>query len=176
MREWIETDRDLEAVQVPYGNPLRLPAGSRVRVTQELGTSVTVETDTGYLLRLSADDRPAIGLPLASGGPPPGGPITREQVWQLLREVYDPEIPINIVDLGLIYDVALQPDGEGVRVTVTMTVTAPGCGMGDVLKQEIEALLSALPGCRGALVEVVLDPPWDPSRMSEAARLEAGLL
>jgi probable FeS assembly SUF system protein SufT len=97
-----------------------------------------------------------------------------EQVWEQLRMVYDPEIPINIVDLGLIYECNLVPEEKGVRVEIKMTMTAPGCGMGDVLKVEAEDRVKSVPGVSNAHAEIVWDPPWDQSRMSDAARLELG--
>jgi probable FeS assembly SUF system protein SufT len=177
--EPITLTRDCQAVQIPYGTPITLPAGSRVIVTQALGGSFTVTTDQGYLARIAGVDADAIGEE----------PITEEtatvtsegadlvkQVWDQLRTLYDPEIPVNVVDLGLIYDCAISPlpDG-GHRVEVKMTLTAPGCGMGDFLRQDAQDKLLRLPGVKEAQVQVVFDPPWDRRRMTEAAKLQLGM-
>jgi probable FeS assembly SUF system protein SufT len=173
---WIVTTRGVPAVQVPHGTGVTLPKGSRVFVTQRLGSSITVESDNGWLLRLDAADADALGLEREIADETHTGAFDEGSVWKVLRGCYDPEIPIDIVELGLIYGCDIQELTPGKRrVLVRMTLTAPGCGMGDILKDEIEKKLAALPSVVEATVEVVLDPPWEPSRMSEAARLAVGL-
>jgi len=182
----IQLERDCAAVAIPHGYSVVLRAGARVTVVQALGASFTVRARGGQLVRIDGKDADALGeiAPLhhadESTFPPPastGEPEELERrVWDELRTCFDPEIPVNIVELGLIYrcDVSPLPDG-GQQVAVTMSLTAPGCGMGAVLKRDIERKLRAVPGVRRASVDVVVDPPWDPSRMSEAARLQTGL-
>jgi probable FeS assembly SUF system protein SufT len=174
--DWITTTREASAVQVPYGTRVTLRAGTRVRVTQRLGSSITVESESGFLLRLDAGAADALGLPAATAGDATGTDFSEARVWEVLRSCYDPEIPVDIVELGLVYGCAVTEVAPGKRrVRVTMTLTAPGCGMGDILKQEIEERVGALPTVVEVEVELVLDPPWDPGRMSEAARLSLGL-
>ena len=182
--EEVVVRRDVEAVVVPAGHTTLIPEGATVTITQALGGSFTVITPEGYMARVQGSDADALGkepLPaaptptVAAGGGPGGDASQLEQaVWEQLRTVYDPEIPVNIVDLGLIYRCDLTPAGDGHKVEVDMTMTAPGCGMGDVLKADAETKLAALAGISEARVEIVWDPPWDQSRMSEAARLELG--
>ncbi|HEX4964927.1 MAG TPA: putative Fe-S cluster assembly protein SufT [Thermoanaerobaculia bacterium] len=168
--------RECRAVQIPEGTPALLSPGTRVRITQSLGGTYTVATDRGYLLRIDSRDADAIGKsPHDLLGEVAGSPLD-EQVWALLKTCYDPEIPINIVDLGLVYncEVLERPEG-GRRVDVKMTLTAPGCGMGPVLAQDVKDKLERLPGIDAADVEIVFDPQWNQNMMSEAARLELGL-
>ncbi len=179
--------RDVAAREIPSGQPLILKAGVRVVVTQSYGSSYTVMTERGALLRIEGRDADALGLEVeaapnsASPRPQGEGAVPRSRVevedavWDLLRTVYDPELPVSVVELGLIYgcEVEVLPSGA-MRVSVTMTMTAPGCGMGDVMRDEIEEKLSAIPEVESAHVELVLEPPWDPSMMTEAARLETG--
>jgi probable FeS assembly SUF system protein SufT len=136
-------------------------------------------TDHGYLVRIEGKDADAIGetpvLPMTAEDV--AGRSTQELAWDQLKTCFDPEIPVNIVDLGLVYKVEAQPlDGGGERVHVEFTLTAPGCGMGDFLRQDVEQKLLAIPGVKGADVQVVLDPPWDQSMMSDVARLQLGLM
>ncbi len=168
---------EVEAVQIPYGNTLKLPAGIRVSIMQQLGDTFTVITESGYLVRIDGKDAGALGQSAPASAQPQNGELSEARVWDVLKSCYDPEIPVNIVDLGLIYKCETLPLTDGGHVIkVAMTLTAPGCGMGQVLKDDIERKLLALPGVREAQVEVVFEPPWDPSRMSEAARLQAGLM
>jgi probable FeS assembly SUF system protein SufT len=181
MMEEVTTTREVEAVVIPAGNRVLIPEGVPVTITQSLGGSYTVVTPQGYMARISATDADALGKkPVAPAGEPKpdqapadGGELEK-QVWDQLRSIFDPEIPINIVDLGLIYKCELTAENGTYRVQVDMTMTAPGCGMGDVLKLEAEEKICALAGIAGCQVEIVWDPPWDQSRMSEAARLELG--
>lgn len=169
-----------DATRIPSGIPITLPEGARVRITQALGGRYTLLTEDGELVRLAAGDRDALGEEaVAPEAEEPGreGRFVLSEVWDALRTIYDPEIPVNIVDLGLVYRCEARelPDG-GHRVEVDMTMTAPGCGMGDILKEEARQKLLALPGVSEAQVELVFSPPWDQSRMSETALLQLGWL
>jgi len=184
--EMVTTTRTVEAVEIPYGTKVMLPQGTEVRITQSLGGTYTVMTEDGYMVRVADKDADALGkTPGAQTAPVPAaessGPITREdlekRVWGELETVFDPEIPVNVVELGLVYECAVTPLGENsYKVDVKMTLTAPGCGMGDVLKEEAEQKIAALPCVKEVWVEMVVDPPWDPSRMSDAARLQLNML
>ena len=173
--------RDCPAVQIPAGNTIILHAGDTVFITQSLGGSYTVATEMG-LARVSAQNADALGLevPSAPESPAPahtGAPIDEKRVWDQLKTCYDPEIPVNIVDLGLIYDCQITPrNGDGALVTVKMTLTAPGCGMGPVLAQEAKAKIEALPGVDEAEVELVWDPPWNQAMISEVGKMQLGIL
>jgi probable FeS assembly SUF system protein SufT len=171
--------RDCEAVLIPVGEQVTLPEGTGGFVTQSLGGSFTVYIE-GNLFRIAGVDGDAIGKEPMT---PPEVPddATDEEfesvLWAQMRTCYDPEIPINIVDLGLIYECDIQRNKEnGQRfVSVKMTLTAPGCGMGDILTQDVREKLEIVPTVERADVELVFDPPWSQSMMSEEARLEAGL-
>jgi probable FeS assembly SUF system protein SufT len=173
--EWVILERDCAAVAIPGGYPLALNKGSRVRVRQALGGRVVVATSLGMLARIDGSDADALGLELEPAPSAPTDPL-EERVWNELRTCFDPEIPVNIVELGLIYGVQVVPlEGGACDLAIDLTLTAPGCGMGETLKQEIEGKLGRLPGVHAATVRLVFDPPWDRSRMSEAARLQLGL-
>jgi probable FeS assembly SUF system protein SufT len=180
--EEITVVRDVEATLIPAGNKVMIPEGVSVTLTQALGGSYTVVTPHGFLARIEGKDADALGKTAppategepASSGAAPGSSGIEAAVWEQLRLIYDPEIPINIVDLGLIYACRIHPEGDGARVEIEMTMTAPGCGMGDVLRAEAEDRIGRIPGVSGTRVDIVWDPPWDQSRMSEAARLELG--
>lgn len=170
------TTRDILATQIPSGIPHPVPAGTRVRLTQALGGSYTVMTDHGYMLRFDAKDADALGISAAEAAETAPSEFSEKLVWDRLRTVYDPEIPVNVVDLGLIYDCQVNATGDqGHVIEIKMTMTAPGCGMADVLKADIQRQLAALPTVKNVNVEVVFDPPWHPGRMSEGARLQLGL-
>jgi len=168
--------RDCEATRIPSGSSVVLPAGTRVTITQTLGGHFTVTTDDGALLRIADKDADALGERAPAVQTPVNeGPFEEERVWEQLRTVFDPEIPVNLVDLGLIYRCQAVPLPEGGhRVEIAMSMTAPGCGMGDVLKEDVRRKVQGVPGVREVQVEVVWDPPWDASRMSDAARLQLG--
>lgn len=174
--------RDCEAVQIPSGNLLKLAAGTRVRITQSLGGTYTVITEEGAMVRIAGKDADALGkkVEAAASSAPPEGWNTEEiekRVWAQLRTVFDPEIPVNVVDLGLVYVCKVTPSPEGGhQVEVQMTLTAPGCGMGSVLKGDAENKIRGIPGVKSVTVTMVIDPPWNPSRMSEAAKLQLGML
>lgn len=184
-REEVTVTRDVEAVVIPAGNVIMIPEGATVQITQSLGGSYTVITPHGLMARVSSQDADALGKePVADTKPPAGAAspgatpsdpkVVEENVWNELRQVFDPEIPINIVDLGLVYACRVEQDPSGYRVEIEMTMTAPGCGMGDVLKADAEDRIRGVAGVSNIQVEIVWDPPWDQSRMSEAARLELG--
>jgi probable FeS assembly SUF system protein SufT len=174
----IALSRDCEAIVIPHGYRTSLPKESKVRVLQRLGGSVTVTAEFGGLFRVDPENLDALGLEPTSAESAPQ-PIDRpleDRVWEVLRTCYDPDIPVDIVELGLVYDCVLGesgPDGKR-EVTIKMTLTAPGCGMGDVLAKDVETKLSRLADVSKASVEVVFDPPWNQSMMSEAARLQLG--
>jgi probable FeS assembly SUF system protein SufT len=176
--------RDCEAIAIPYGTVTLLPKGTQVRVLQKLGGSLTVSADFGGLYRIDPESFDALGLeapPRETAEDAARRPL-EERVWAELRTCYDPEIPIDIVELGLVYDVAIDPPPRTPpdpaarhEVAVKMTLTAPGCGMGDVLAQDVQRKLERLPEIARAQVEIVFDPPWNQAMMSEAARLQLGM-
>jgi probable FeS assembly SUF system protein SufT len=175
--EPITLSRNCEVIQIPSGTRAILPTGTKVRVMQSLGGSYTIATGAGAMYRMDAQDRDLLGL--CSGVTET---VTHEEVfepemiWKQLRTVYDPEIPVNIVDLGLVYSVEVTALEDGKRdIEVRMSMTAPGCGMGNVLKADVEGKLSRLPGVNKVRVNIVFDPAWNPGRMSEAARLQLGI-
>jgi probable FeS assembly SUF system protein SufT len=175
--------RECEAIQIPNGTVVTLAVGTEVRIMQSLGGTYTVMTSNGSLVRIAGADADALGKDtalesLTGASTTPGGPADVEQlVWDQLRTCFDPEIPVNIVDLGLVYHCQATPLPEGgTRVDVRFTLTAPGCGMGGVLKADMERKLRQLSGVTDLDVEVVFEPPWNQDMMSEAAKLELGLL
>ena len=175
----IELTRDCEASIIPGGQEVTLAQGDCVMLTQALGGSFTVRTERGYLVRIAAQDADALGLEgeEANAEPVATGPFELQQVIATLKTVFDPEIPVNVVDLGLIYVCEAYPLATGGhRVEIKMSMTAPGCGMGDVLKRDASTKVQALAGVTEVDVEIVWDPPWDASRMSEAAQLQLGML
>lgn len=181
-RKGIDLPDDCVATLIPSGETIVLRKGEHVLVTQALGGSVTVHTDRGQLARISGADAVVLGLGdlIANADAPAVGddePFDLDHVMAQLRTVFDPEIPVNIVDLGLIYgcDAEELEDGS-YRVEIKMSMTAPGCGMGDVLKDDARQRVAALPGVSDVEVELVWDPPWGMDRMSDAARLQLGML
>lgn len=178
LMEPVTFERDTEVVLIPDGYTITALNGTRGHITQVLGRHYTVQLDTGRLVRVSADDADAIGKHVASGLPEPDEDveIDEEYIWDRLRECYDPEIPVNIVDLGLIYRLNIEElEAGGKWVQVEMTLTAPGCGMGQVLTDDVDATIRRLPGVEKVEVDLVFDPPWSPDVMSEEARLELGM-
>ena len=164
---------------IPAGTPIAIPAGTEVTITQALGGTYTV-MGPGIMARIEGRNADAIGLAPTAEKPKTeaSGPVNVDAIWEQLKTCYDPEIPVNIVDLGLVYDVQVLPedDGSGNRVEVKMTLTAPGCGMGGVIAGDAESKIRELPGVTDARVEVVWDPIWNQSMMSDAARLQLGLM
>lgn len=178
-RETVALVRDVIGVLIPAGTRVELPKGASAQITQALGGSYTIQVE-GHLFRIDGQDADAIGkVP----DPPPDIPddadddAVEEAVWKQMATCYDPEIPVNIVDLGLVYDCWLEPIHEGtLRVCVKMTLTAPGCGMGDFLVQDVSAKVKQIPRVVEAQVELVFDPPWTRDMMSESAQLQLGMM
>jgi probable FeS assembly SUF system protein SufT len=177
--EPVRFERDCDVVLVPQGEQVTLPAGSIGYVTQALGGSWTVFVE-GNLFRVAGKDADAIGkappapLELAAGA---SDEDVEQLVWKQLRTCFDPEIPINVVDLGLVYEAIVRTREDGQReVDIRMTLTAPACGMGDILVDDVRSKLELIPTVAEADVELVFDPPWNRTMMSEAARLETGML
>ncbi len=184
MYDEVTIERDVGAIQIPDGQRTVLGKGTKVLITQQLGNSFTVMTDRGAMYRIDDRNADALGKEAAvreeetaEGAEVPDKAGLEERIWSSMRQCFDPEIPVNIVDLGLIYDCRIEdlPDG-GYRVEIKMTLTAPGCGMGPVLAEDVRARIDALPGVRETHVEVVFDPPWNPNMMTEAARLQLGFM
>jgi probable FeS assembly SUF system protein SufT len=173
-RRVVVTRRDCPARLVPVGTAITIPKDSFITVTQALGGSYTVVVN-GNMARIDGTDADALGFePLELRFDPPGDArISREQVDQALRTIYDPEIPVDIVALGLIYDVAIDQDAG--TVSIRMTLTAPGCGMGPVLVGDVKYRVGKVPNVKQVEVELVFDPPWSREMMSDEARLETGL-
>jgi probable FeS assembly SUF system protein SufT len=177
MNEQVVIKRDCPAVLIPAGTPITLQAGVPVVITQALGGSFTVIVHDN-MARIAGADADALGKepPVATAAVEPGK-LTEEQVYEVLRSCYDPEIPVNIVELGLVYDLQILPLPQGGhRVEIKMTLTAPGCGMGPVLQQDVESRLLSLPGVKEAAVFLVWDPPWNREMLSEAAKLQLGMM
>jgi len=174
-RESSELKRDCVAIEIPSGRPRPLSSGTRVKVMQNLGDSYTLMTDLGQMLRIDATDADALGVTSSQPAEPPVSEFSENLVWDQLKTIYDPEIPVNVVDLGLVYSCDVTRVEDRYRIGVKMTLTAPGCGMADVLRADVEGKLAKLPQVKEVFVEVVFDPPWQPSRMSEAAKLQLGL-
>jgi probable FeS assembly SUF system protein SufT len=175
--------RDVTATLVPAGDAVNLPAGTRVTITHRLGGNFTVVCDYG-MFRIVGADADALGeqsaaAPVAETAPgsASAGPPAEPQLWDALRTVFDPEIPVNIVDLGLIYTLETKDLGAGRHgVEVKMTLTAPGCGMGPAIAEDARARLAAVPGVNEAKVEIVWDPPWNQERISEEGKMQLGLI
>lgn len=177
--------RDCDAIQIPSGNPVVLPKGMNVIITQSLGGTYTVATPAG-LARIAEADVDALGIdPKAaaaeaksaaattSGTP---GEVSEEQVWGQLKTVFDPEIPVNIVDLGLVYDCKLEKKDGGTTVTVQMTLTAPGCGMGPTIAADARSKILTLDGVTEATVDLVWDPAWNQGMITEAGKMKLGMI
>ncbi len=173
----ITLSQDCHATAIPAGHGTTLPKGTSVTITQTLGGSFTVATPAG-LFRIDGRHASALGMPMPeeTAAPPPSGPLTEAVIWDTLKTCFDPEIPVNIVDLGLIYDMRLceGPRG-GKRVDVKMTLTAPGCGMGPSIAADAQRKLVALRGVEEANVEIVWEPRWNPSMISPDGRKRLGI-
>ena len=176
------TTRDVQAIQIPSGTKTTIPTGTPGVITQALGGSYTIATYQG-LARIAEKDLDALGLekPQSTNGEQPaecsGGPVDEKAVWDQLRQCYDPEIPVNIVDLGLVYDCKLiQNAGGGAKVEVKMTLTAPGCGMGPAIAHDAQSKILSIDGVDEADVQLVWDPPWNQNMISEAGRMKLGMI
>lgn len=173
-RRVVVTQRDCPARLVPVGTPITIPRDTFVTITQSLGGNYTV-TINGNMARVDGTDASALGLPEQelSFPEPVDGRIDESQLWSALETIYDPEIPVNLVDLGLIYAVTIDQASKSVHIT--MTLTAPGCGMGPVLVSDVKYRCAKVPLVRSVEVELVFDPPWSRERMSEEAQLATGM-
>ena len=177
--------RDVEAIQIPHGTKTTIPKGTPGVITQTLGGNYTIATYQG-LARVAEKDLDALGLekPAATNGaakvksaPSESGEVEEKAVWDQLRQCFDPEIPVNIVDLGLVYDCQLTKGPEGgVKVDVKMTLTAPGCGMGPAIAHDAQSKILTIDGVDEAEVQLVWDPPWNQSMISEAGRMKLGMV
>ena len=179
--EEIALTREVEAIQIPSGNLISLPAGTRVMITQALGGTYTVATQAG-LARISKDNSDALGIDLNAEKEKKSAALQalesgdlEKAVWEQLKMVYDPEIPVNIVDLGLVYDCSVREEDGEKLVNVKMTLTAPGCGMGPAIAGDAQVKLLNLEGVEDATVEVVWDPPWHHSMITPAGKKILGL-
>ena len=176
--EPVTLTRDVEAIMVPAGIPVTLREGKTGFITQALGGSFTVYLD-GNLFRIAGEDADAIGQEAVKPPqlpPNAGEEDVRQLAWEQMRTCYDPEIPINIVDLGLVYECEVKANEDGTRtVEVKITLTAPGCGMGDILVDDVRDKIQHIPTVRDVKVELTFDPPWNQSMMTEAARLQTGM-
>lgn len=178
-RESFVLTRDVNIVTIPDGTPDTLKKGETVTLHQSLGNNYTVVTEYGHMVRIDGADADALGKEqhqlhtLVSETSPEA---VEKNCWEVMKTVYDPEIPVNIVDLGLVYGCQVSAVGEGQNeVQIQMTLTAPGCGMGPVIQGDVEKCVRALPGVASVNVEVVLDPPWGREMMSEVAQVQLGL-
>ncbi len=177
-REVVILSRDVNIVMIPDGNHGTLSKGKEVTIHQSLGDNYTVITEHGHMVRIAGTDADALGKEahtlhtLVSETDARG---VEKNCWEVMKTVYDPEIPVNIVDLGLVYACDVEPLDEGNNVHIKMTLTAPGCGMGPVIQGDVEKSIRALPGVNSVNVEVVLDPPWGREMMSEVAQVQLGL-
>jgi len=178
--ESVTLTRDVEAAVIPVGSKVTLQKGEQAFITQSLGGSFTVVVN-GNMFRIEGKDSDALGIQRETKPASNGAPVTQEnlekEIWNQLRSCYDPEIPVNVVDLGLIYDCHLTSLNAGsFRADVKMTLTAPGCGMGPMLAQDVQNKLLSLEGVDDVAVELVWDPPWNQSMISEAGKLQLGLM
>jgi probable FeS assembly SUF system protein SufT len=182
IREEVTFSRGAEAIMIPSGERVLVPEGAQGTITQSLGGAYTLITDRGLMVRVSGREVEAIGkqpvdVPGASEVEEQTKEKVEEAVWNQLKTCYDPEIPVNIVDLGLVYQCELQDAEEGkFDIKMKMTLTAPGCGMGPVLASDVKTKVESLPGVHAADIEVVFDPVWDRSMMSDAAKLQLGMM
>lgn len=178
-REVVFLSRDVNIVTIPDGHHGTLNKGQEVTIHQALGSNYTVITDYGHMVRISGNDADALGKEaneLHTLIAETDSAAVEKNCWEVMKTVYDPEIPVNIVDLGLVYQCSVTPNPAGTNdVHIEMTLTAPGCGMGPVIQGDVEKSIRALPGVGAVQVEVVLDPPWSREMMSEVAQVQLGL-
>lgn len=178
LNQEVITEAEVAAIQIPAGNAVILPEGSRIYITQMLGRSITAASDIG-LVRITRDEAARAGIiPPEQAANETNADLTlEERVWEVLKNIYDPEIPVDIVNLGLIYGVEVIPQASGKSVVnVQMTLTAPGCGMGPHIMAEAETGIAALADVEEVCVEFVWDPPWNQDMMTEEARMQLGLI
>ena len=173
--ESIRLLRDVDAYMVPSGDEVKLLAGNLVRITQALGGNYTVIMN-GNMVQIRAENADALGIEVKEQEKTePSGDIEK-QIWDQLKTCYDPEIPVDIVELGLIYDLSMEDGKTGKKVNIKMTLTAPGCGMGPVIADEVDRKVNGLDGVEDVSVELVWEPMWTRDMMSEAAQLELGMI
>jgi len=179
MRKEATVSREVAAREIPSGTPITLRAGDPVVITQSLGGSYTVMTPVGFLARIDGKDADAIGEAVSVADPAAQqeGRSTEDLAWDQLRTCFDPEIPVNIVELGLVYNMEVKPvpDG-GNRVEVKMTLTAPGCGMGAAIADDAKTKIASVPGVTETDVQLVWEPVWGPNMMTDAAKLTLGMM
>lgn len=176
--ETVKLKRDCVAIQVPFGNEITLCQNTEVTITQDLGGTYTV-TSNGNMYRIENHNADALGkTPLTFLPADAENKSLEDKIWAVLRTCFDPEIPVNIVDLGLVYGVDISPADENQKHTVVirMTLTAPGCGMGPIIAADAERKVASLPEVKSAHIEMVFDPPWDRSMLSDQAKLTLGLM
>ena len=177
-KEWIPLVREVTAIAVPDGFDIPVPAGTEVQIIHQLGGDFTVRNRFGALFRIDGAQAGALGkdVPEPTYAADPNAPYSEESVEDALRTCYDPEIPVNVLDLGLIYEMVTEKLEEGGhRVLIKMTLTAPGCGMGQVIVDDVHFKVASVPGVAEVKVDLVFDPPWTPALMTESARLQTGL-
>jgi len=182
MNEEVTLIRQVDAIQIPSGDTMTLPEGTPVVITQTLGGTYTVATSNG-LVRIASQDADALGVDVEESkkrkeesDQMKDAPL-EDQVWHAMKQVYDPEIPVDIVNLGLIYDCAIDEDGEdGVEVSVKMTLTAPGCGMGPVIAADAQAKIMNIEEVEKASVDVVWEPAWNQDMISEEGKMKLGMI
>lgn len=175
--------REVEATLIPQGTPMSLPEGESVTITHRLGGNFTVMTMNG-MFRIAGKDADALGEESAAKDSPTpassevaSGPPEKEVLWSALKTVFDPEIPVNIVDLGLVYTLeTTELEAGGYKVDMQMTLTAPGCGMGPVIAEDAKTMLEGVPGVAEAKVEIVWDPPWSQDMINEEGKMVLGLI
>ena len=174
----ITIKRDCDAVLIPSGDPIKLLEGTHVRITQALGGDFTLFVN-GNLAKISGVDADAIGkkkIKIEKSNDYNGEDVNEDQVWSQLRTVYDPEIPVNIVELGLVYDMKLNKQENGYFINIKMTLTAPGCGMGPAIAQDAELKIQSIPGVIEVMVEIVWEPLWNRDMMTDEAKLQLGMM
>ena len=178
--ESVVLKRNVNGITIPDGSPVTLNKDQIVTIHQALGNNFTVFSDNGLMVRISGADSDALGKENARNTPnlsDTNPESVENHAWEVMKTIFDPEIPVNIVDLGLVYYCRVTPSGNGKnRVDVAMTLTAPGCGMGPIIQSDVERQLAELPSVETVNVEVVFDPPWSQDMMSEVAKLELGML
>ena len=182
MHEELELTREVEAIQIPSGDLIHLPQGTKVMITQALGGTYTVATQSG-LARIKSENADALGIDLEAEKSKQDAAAVKVAngdfegaIWEQLKLVFDPEIPVNIVDLGLVYDCAIKEEEGQKNVEVKMTLTAPGCGMGPAIAEDAKGQLERVPGVSEAEVNIVWDPPWNQDMISEEGKMVLGLV
>lgn len=177
--ESVTLSRDVIGILIPQGTKVELPEGAHGTITQALGGSFTIQVE-GHLFRIDGKDADAIGKEVVKAvevAADASDDQVEQAIWAQLKTVFDPEIPVNIVELGLVYECKLEKTPEGQRkARVRMTLTAPGCGMGDILVNDVKTKIAQLPAIQETDVQLVFDPPWTQHMMSEAARLQTGMM